>query len=59
MGSLEETPLAVKLLVKRLCMSVLHTFVNNIDLQALNLAGPTVTRPGPDPLAVLSLDKLA
>ena len=26
------------------------------DLQTLTLAGPTVTRPVPDPLAVLSLD---
>ena len=29
---------------------------NRIDLQALTLAGPNVTRPVPDPLAVLSLD---
>ena len=28
--------------------------VNKIDLQALTLAGPTVTRPVSDPLAVLS-----
>ena len=30
--------------------------VNRIDLQAINLAGPTVTRSVPDPLAVLSLN---
>ena len=30
--------------------------VNTTDLQALTLAGPTVTRPVPDPLAVLSLE---
>ena len=32
--------------------------VNRIDLQALPLVGPTVTRPAHDPLAVLSLDNL-
>ena len=31
--------------------------MNRTDLQALTLAGPTVTRPVQDPLAVLSLDK--
>ena len=31
------------------------TSVNKTDLQALTLAGPTVTRPVPDPLAELSL----
>ena len=30
--------------------------VNRIDLQALTLAGPTVTRTVPDTLAVLSLN---
>ena len=30
--------------------------VNKIDLQALNLAGPTATRLVPDPLAVLGLE---
>ena len=30
--------------------------MNKTALYALTLAGPTVTRPVPDPLAVLSLD---
>ena len=30
--------------------------VNRIDLQALTLAGPTVTRPVLDPQAILSLN---
>ena len=30
--------------------------LNKRDLQALTLAGPSVTRPVPDPLAVLSVD---
>ena len=32
------------------------TLANKIDLQALTLSGPTVTRQVPDPLGVLSLN---
>ena len=37
-------------------MFIILASVNRIDLRALTLVGPTVTRPVQDPLAILSLD---